>query len=375
MLTADKVKEMLTTEDIVDLLCKEFGSPEPIYDAQGNPIFSTCVCHGGSSFKLYYYVNTKTFYCYSHDGNLGDIFSLVAHVKNYDDFRESFLFVVDYFHLSDSEEPEETPELTDDWDILQMAEDSKLPEPEPEVDQINENMLEYYYPLAAPTEWIEDHISPEVMRYFGIRVDTALSKIIIPHRDVNGRLIGIRGRSYNPFEVMDGKKYMPVLIEKKMYNHPLGRNLYGLYENKATISRLKKVLVCESEKSVLQCCSYFGIDNSWCVGMCGSNFSTEQLQLLLNLGIEELIYAPDRDYNPDDPEEMAQYKQKFYHQIEKALPYVNCYCILDEDKLLPLKASPTDCGKDILVKLLKKKIYIPSPNAEILERRKKLTNR
>ena len=43
MLTADKVKEMLTTEDIVDLLCKEFGSPEPIYDAQGNPIFSTSV--------------------------------------------------------------------------------------------------------------------------------------------------------------------------------------------------------------------------------------------------------------------------------------------------------------------------------------------
>ena len=118
-------------------------------------------------------------------------------------------------------------------------------------------MLEYFYPLAAPMEWVREGITPEVMRYYNIRVDAALHKVIIPHVDPDGNLIGIRGRSYDPFEVADGKKYMPVFIEGDAYKHPLGKNLFGLYQNKATIERLGKVLICESEKAVMQAASFY----------------------------------------------------------------------------------------------------------------------
>ena len=371
MLTAEKVKEQLTVEHITQLLCDEFGSPEPIHDNEGNPIFSTCVCHGGDSYKLYYYISTGCFYCYSHCGPIGDVFALVQHVKNIP-FQEAFQFIVEYFHIKDTGFSVEV-KLSDDWDLLQAAEDYVLtPRKEVAFIPISENLVSGFYPLAAPTEWMKEGISPEVMKYYNIRVDVALEKVIIPHRDVNGNIIGIRGRTYDPFELIDGKKYMPVRIEKDMYNHQLGKNLYGIYENKETIKRLKKVLICESEKSVLQCATMYGVDNCFAVAMCGSNFSVDQLQLLLDLGVEEIIFAPDRDYDVSyESGELVEYREKFYKQLEKALPYVNCYYIIDIEGILPLKASPTDCGKDILEKLMKKKVYVPSVKDMRLEKKRR----
>lgn len=372
MLTAEQVKEQLTDEQITSLLCNEFGSPAPLDDLHGNLIFNTCVCHGGDSFKLYYYTEAKNFYCYSHCGNIGDIFSLVQQAKHYETFQEAFRFVVNYFNLESEmkfEEPD--TELSDDWDIFQLAEDFTKAEEKKkeEYSIINPNILEYFSPNMVPIVWEKDNISPEVMRYYGIRVDSALHKIIIPHHDIDGNLIGIRGRTYNPLELNKGQKYMPVFIEGTMYNHKLGNNLYGLYENKDTIKRLRKVLVCESEKSVMQCATYFGVNNCWAVAVCGSNFSYEQLELLLGLGVQEIIFAFDHDVELTKGEDLTiEWEAKILRQIEKALPYANCFCIADYDNILPLKASPSDCGKEKLIELMKKKVYIPSSSMPLTKK-------
>lgn len=375
MITAEQVKEQITDEQIIDLLCNEFGSPYPQYDNQNNLIFNTCVCHGGDSFKLYYYIEAKTFYCYSHCGNIGDIFALVQHVKQYETFQEAFKFVLNYFHIQNEIGFTNEEELTDDWDIFQWLDDfSRSEEKQKQKEEfkiLNPNILEYFNPLIAPQEWIQDNISPEVMAYYGIRVDSALHKVIIPHRDINGNLIGIRGRTYNPIELAKGQKYMPVFIEGTMYNHKLGNNLYGIYENKETIKRLRKVLVCESEKSVMQCATYFGVDNCWAVAVCGSSFSYEQLELLLKLGVEEIIFAFDHDVELTKGEDATiEWESKILNQIEKALPYANCYCIADYNNILPLKASPSDCGKEKLIQLMKEKVYIPSPSIQSNKKRK-----
>ena len=163
-----------------------------------------------------------------------------------------------------------------------------------------ENILEYFGPLVVPSEWLKEGISADAMKHFGIRIDSAMRKIIIPHRDIDGHLCGIRGRSFDPDEVADGKKYMPVYIEQECFKHPLGQNLYGLYENQEVIKRLKKVAIFEGEKSVLLCASYYNryvehIDeetgeitykyenNNFSVATCGSSFSQQQLKLLLKL--------------------------------------------------------------------------------------------
>ena len=58
------------------------------------------------------------------------------------------------------------------------------------------------------------------------------TKLSFPHYDSNSRLIGIRGRALNEWDIENLGKYMPVQIEKKWYSHPLSLNLYGLNKTK-----------------------------------------------------------------------------------------------------------------------------------------------
>lgn len=358
MLTSEKVKNILTEENIVTIVTEGLGSEDPIYDAQGHPIFQT-VCHGGDSYKLYYYEETKLFHCYTHCGDSFDLFELVRRALDLPEFADAFRYVVDFFGLKDDGTEEEKEDLTDDWDIFQTIKDfSKTEKVVQEMEPVQENMLEYFT-NATPIEWEADHITPEVMQYYEIRLDTAMQKIVIPHRDIAGRLVGIRGRSYDPIELSEGKKYMPVFIEGKMYAHPLGQNLYGIAQNYKTIQKLKKVLICESEKSVLQCASYYGVDNNYCVATCGSSISQAQIDLLLELGVQEAILGFDREFQGDyNSEDTIQYEKKLLRLVQPLTQYFNVYVIMDYNHLTPYKASPSDCGREILEKLLDSKINI-----------------
>ena len=67
-----KVKQMLSTEDIICLVTEGLGSNGNLWDASGAPIFQT-VCHnspGYGSYKLYYYPDSQMFYCYTECGSM-----------------------------------------------------------------------------------------------------------------------------------------------------------------------------------------------------------------------------------------------------------------------------------------------------------------
>ena len=119
--------------------------------------------------------------------------------------------------------------------------------------------------------------------------------IVIPHYDENGFLIGIRERTLIKENEIYGK-YRPTYLNKQMYNHPLGFSLYNLNNSKNNIKILKKAIVFEGEKSPLLYESYFGRENDISVACCGSNLSSYQLKLLLDLGIEEVIIAFDKQF-------------------------------------------------------------------------------
>lgn len=370
MITAKQVREKLSEEDIIKLCCFLQGNDIYYTDSQGRPLFNTCIHHEhGDSYKLVYFPDSKMFYCYTR-GTSCDVFDLVKFCTGIDELPAAIDYVCKFFNITDLDDETRPYDVVDDWDIFQKIEDyDERSALEKQCTPVQENLLEYYYPLAAPTEWLKEGISAEVMLKFGIRVDAALQKIIIPHRDINGKLVGIRGRTFNIFELDNGLKYMPVCIEGTYYAHPLGLNLYGLYENKETIKRMKKVVVFEAEKSVMQCASMY--PESWAVATCGSNLSQEQIDLLLGLGVEEVILAYDKEYdgNPGD-NDYEQYLQKLIKQVSYLSSYVNTYIIMDDEGLLGHKDSPSDRGKETFEKLLKSKKYIP-PFSIITSKRKK----
>lgn len=368
MLDSKTVKEALSTEDVIRLCCSLQGDDSVLYDSQGHPIFNTILDHketaSGRKWALYYYPETGLFHCYTGDGESYDIFSLVQRFLDLD-FSAALRYIVDFFHLRGwQDEPDAVEERSEDWDIFQRAKDLATPiattwqEDAP----IPENLLEYYYPLAAPTEWQKDGITPEVMRAYGIRVDSALHHVIIPHRNREGQLIGIRRRSYNPFEVEAGKKYMPVIIQNDIYRHNLGANLYGLYENEKTIRAIGKVLVAESEKSVLQLASMYGVDQCWAVAVCGSSISAQQRRMLIDLGINELVLGFDHEFTGGrDDEQTKEYEQKLLRIVNPIIPFVNVSVIMDYEGLTQLKDAPTDRGREIFEKLYHQRVKLYTP--------------
>ena len=96
MLSADKIKEKLTVEDIISLATHLQGFNEYYYDAQGHPIFNTVLDHSdGGSFKLYYYDETKLFHCYTGNSDSYDVFELVCRA-NKCEFKEAYSFIVNF---------------------------------------------------------------------------------------------------------------------------------------------------------------------------------------------------------------------------------------------------------------------------------------
>lgn len=398
-MTSQELKDKLSVEDVIKYVTEFLGSDEPEF-INDQPVFQT-ICHNPAhhgKHKLFYYVESKQFHCYTECAENFDIFSLTCKAKGYDptmEFRKAFNDVQNFFHLGGIQfgfnDGASKEELSDGWNILNKFKDFSAPRkvlaPLPKV---QENILEYFGPPVAPTEWLREGISADAMFHYGIRIDAAMKKIIIPHRDIDGNLCGIRGRSFDPDEVADGKKYMPVYIEQQCYKHPLGQNLYGLYENKEVIKRLKKVAVFEGEKSVLLCASYYNryvekVDqttgevktvyenNNFAVATCGSSFSQQQLKLLLGLGVNEIIFCYDKENDDDRNSGLSvKYQEKMQKILEPLTKYANIYRVMDFDGLLGYKDSPADRGRETLEKLMKKKEQILAIEADT-ERKRRLS--
>ena len=129
------------------------------------------------------------------------------------------------------------------------------------------------------------------INYTGIQIP-----ILIPHRDINGRFIGLRRRTFIPCQLADGNKYMPVHYYGVWYAHATSKNLYGIYQNQDVIRETKTACIFEGEKSVLLMDTFYdGKSNA--VATCGFNVSLEHLKMLQNLGVDTIYLCYDKDYD------------------------------------------------------------------------------
>ena len=147
-------------------------------------------------------------------------------------------------------------------------------------------------------------------------------------------------------------------INKVLYNHPLGMNLYGLNWSKGNIKTMGKAIVFESEKSVLMYASYFGWDNNISVACCGSSLSARQIQLLKDAGAKEIIIAFDRQFQEIGDKEFKHLTRNLTRINDKYKNDVNISFIFDKNMITGYKASPIDEGSEKFLTLFKERILL-----------------
>ena len=337
-----ELKSRLTVDNTIEIL--EYYGAEIKSENEEYIVFSA-ICHNSSKGKLYLYKETNSLYCWSQCGGI-DVIHIVQQEEDLD-FQSAIDYIANWFQigrLKSFGRPTRIEHKPREIKQKEIDVNEKLP-------MYQDSILNTFV-SAIPLEWIKEGISPSIMEQFGIKIDINTTSIIIPHRDVDGRLIGIRNRNLLEDRIEKYGKYTPYTcpLSGIMYNHPLSKNLYGLYENKDNIINKKKAIIFESEKSVLQMNSYYPND-SIAVSVGGSVVHQFQIELLRKIGVEEVIIC--FDYEIRD-----KLLQKFEKSYKRCNLYFKTY-ILDnelEGKLLEESDSPTDRGKDIFEELLLNKI-------------------
>lgn len=367
MLVFDKteIRQALSLDNIFDLLIEWGGEPE--YTNFG--IISATICHnhpGEGSRKLYYYENTGLFKCYTGCDSTFDIFELCSKVMNIQftktfDLNDSVLWIARRFGLSGMIKEDESGKTLEDWKILSnynKIQEIELKDNQIELKTFDDTVLARLNYRIKLTPWLNEGISQEVLNKAHIGYYPGGDQITIPHYDINGNFIGLRGRTMCKEESEFYGKYRPIKINQILYNHPLGLNLYGLNWNKSTISKMKKAIIFESEKSVLKYATYFGWNNNISVACCGSNISSHQIQLLLNCGVEEIIIAFDRQFQEIGDKEFQHLKTNLLKIRTKYKNYVIISFIFDKNMITQYKNSPIDEGKEKFLYLFKERILI-----------------
>lgn len=348
MIEINEVVKQLNTDKIKEIVYSLGGTD---YIEREKEIIFRTICHNekeeDGSHKLYYYKNSGLFVCYTCCGTF-DIAGLMC--RRFETLNRDYNFYQDIVlplaEKADYKENTKLNSFTQPYN-LDMSK-YKINQPQINFNHLNPNILNTFSSHCA-AEWLNDNITEQAMHYYSIKYSIEENKVIIPHYDENGYLIGIRGRALNEDDAAAQGKYRPIIFKEKTLSHPLGFNLYGLNLVKGNIKRLGMAILSEGEKGVMQYMSYFGSHDNICVATCGNKVSEYQINLLCRAGASKILIAFDKEG------ETYEEKEKYYKRLKDiCLKYKNKVqmgFIYDTNNLLELKDSPFDKGKETFLKL------------------------
>ena len=195
------------------------------------------------------------------------------------------------------------------------------------VHTLKASCLDLYEPIVH-IDWFRDGVMEYARKKFDIRYSYQENCVVIPHRHwKTGELLGINKRTmYRDWEARGFSKYRI----SSGYNK--SNNIYGLWENREDIEKAGYVVVVESEKSVLK--RYSLLDHT-VVALSGKFMSEEQKRILLELDVQEIVIALDKDVSLTHVREMCEGLWK-----DRKVSY-----IYDDFGILGEKDSPADARK------------------------------
>lgn len=322
---AQVIKDYIFSNEKVEIVLEELGMHHIQW--HNGKSYVTCGMPDGdnpSSTVIYCDNNFLQVKAYTRDivdpYGISDIISLVSFV-NKTIFSQSINWLCELFGLDYYSNDTFDDFAMDYMKFLDKMGNSKNPTEIP-LKPISEEYLKAYLPYDN-TIFLKDNISHETQAEFEVGFDLFSDRITIPIRDEMGRLVGVKGRlawiepdSYNP---------------KYIYLHQCAKSriCYGLYKTLPYIKEKNSIIVCESEKGVMQLWSY-GYMN--CIGVGGHSISPQQQELIIQSGVATVIIAFDKDVDEETVRKEAE-KLSLYTKVEY---------ILDFDNILDEKESPMD---------------------------------
>lgn len=374
-----QILDMLTLQDYEDIIVSLGGV---IKEKKQNKWILLTFCHNvealDGSPKLEFYLNTKTFFCFSGCQTSYNIITLVQQrfkILGEEKNRVQCLkYIIEICSLNvnlDNFQMKEKPKDKCDWQSCVSRYNrysSNYTENTIYDKSILDNLSNKYY-----QGWVDENISIDVQEKFGIKFYDFKQQICIPIYDDEANFIGVHCRNLNPEAIENGYKYMPFMdLAGNEYSFNTSNILYGLNMNKENIRYTKTAIIFEAPKSVLMYESISDVNNS--VALFGMNMQKIKRDLLMKYECEHYIIALDRQYDKQykdgvfcdengneikvKTEEYAKYL-KIINKIVKMLkPYGTVDVIIDNDenRKLEYKASPVDCSKEIWEYLLENRL-------------------
>lgn len=344
----------VNTSDIIRLMGK-LGVAESMIKYGNSCLIFPTICHNemsnNPSHKLYYYEPTKRFYCYTNCKSMS-IFDFIQNVyktRGYKiEYRDAYNILDEIvsqrlktgFAIISNPQPLTPNKIDENWE-------QQLP-------VYNHHILECFTQQPRFLDvWMSEGIDYDVLVEFGVRFDMVRNRIVFPVIDRLGRLVGIRVRNFNQEDLDSGRKYMPLWHNDELYNCPKMMVVYGYYQNRRTIKKLKEVIVFEAEKSVLKYGSCFTQNKSVAVG--GSAFSQYHGIILKDAGVTKIVLAFDNDYS-EDGDQYYGLKKMIKEGLKVQEMGFDVEIIYDwGQEYLGNKDAPIDLGRAVYSKLYRER--------------------
>ncbi len=190
--------------------------------------------------------------------------------------------------------------------------------------------------------FLKDNISFETQKRYEIGYDLESSGITIPIRSEIGDLIGVKIRCNYDSDDPDFQKYW--------YKIPCleSQTLYGFSQNYDKLISSKRILVFESEKSVMQCNTY-GIYNAVALG--SGSISKKQIRMILSMHPDEVLFLHDNSYKEEAIMRNIDFMKNYGLFFNTRLGYWDYKLSEYQDKV-----SPSDLGKKTLLDIINNQI-------------------
>ena len=187
------------------------------------------------------------------------------------------------------------------------------------------------YECIGNKRFLQDGISIETQAFFNIGYFSSQDIITIPYFDLDGNLVGVKGRVNSSLDEKIRGKYTFI------HHCKASCLLYGAYQHKESLNLADVIYVFEAEKSVMQAHT-FGIYN--CVALGGSAISQRQCELLISFAPKCIVFMLDEGLDMKVIKRNCRTLKRVMHLTDIPVKY----WVPSND--IPSKSSPTDLGKD-----------------------------